>query len=217
MNNRPSAQASAKEAFARETLRQEAMELMAQQRAIADKGTRALAFGFTVLAGFAAYGVAGKGKGHELLLRALPVAVALIGIELLQNFAAEGAMAEARKAIEDALTDHVGTHVLVYDKYVRLLRQVNWSGIVVAAVFLILYICVVCLTQIPDAPTGKNQLSPSVSTPIVWVARGATAVTFAGLIAIAIGVFNHPRAVKDGLKDNQIDLSQISASPGETL
>src|SRR5262245_50207376 len=106
------------------------MELFQQQRAIADKGGRALALGATVLAGFAAYGIAGKAVGHELLLRALPIAVALIGIELAQNFIAEGRMARARLAIEDALANELDVRVLLYDKYVRLRRTVDLSAIV---------------------------------------------------------------------------------------
>jgi Na+/H+ antiporter NhaD/arsenite permease-like protein len=93
-------------AFIRDTLRQEAMALLDQQHAITDKGGRALALGGTVLAAFAAYGIAGKAPGHELLLRALPAALALIAIELLQNFATEASIAKVREHIEEAFSEH---------------------------------------------------------------------------------------------------------------
>ena len=184
------------------------MELLSQQRAIADKGGRALAFGFTVLAAFAAYGVAGKGKGHELLLRALPAALALIGMELLQNFATEGAMASARGAIENALKDHVGAPVLVYDSYIRSIREADYSAAAVGAVFFVLYLCVAGLTQVPGAPVGRAAISGG--EVIVWVARAATVVTFVGLVVVAWGVLSQRKAVERKLEAQPIDLSSIS-------
>jgi hypothetical protein len=170
--------------FVLETLRQEAMELFSQQRAIADKGARALALGATVLAGFAAYGIAGTANGHELLLRALPVALALIGIELGQNFIAESAMGRARMAIEDALARHLGLTVLVYDRYVRFRGRDTTVSVVVALVFLVLYAGVVYLTQVPDAPSGKDAIESSGT--IVSAARIATVVTGGALLVVIV-------------------------------
>jgi hypothetical protein len=172
-------------AFVLETLRQEAMELFQQQRAIADKGARALALGATVLAGFAAYGIAGKATGHELLLRALPVAVALIGIELAQNFIAEGRMARVRLAIEDALAKDLGVPVLVYDRYVRLRRTVDLSAVVSGIAFIGLYLGVILLTQVPDVAAATAKKIPAADD-IVLVARLATALTFVALVVILV-------------------------------
>jgi hypothetical protein len=142
--------------------------------------------------GFAAYGIAGKAPGHELLLRALPVALALIGIELLQNFMAEGAMARARMAIEDALESHLGVSVLVYDKYVRLRKGVIHVAVVVGGVFVSLYGGVVYLTQSPDAPSGKGAIKSSED--IVLAARIATGVTgLALLVVIVVMLFEERR------------------------
>jgi hypothetical protein len=168
--------------FVLETLRQEAMALFSQQRAIADKGARALGLGATVLGGFAAYGIAGKADGHELLLRALPVALALIGIELLQNFIAETAIARARMAIEDALACHLHVRVLVYDRYVRFRKGVTPLGIFVGVVFLALYGGVVYLTQWKDA---CNDAPRSAEHIVLW-ARIATGLTGSALLVVLV-------------------------------
>jgi hypothetical protein len=196
--------------FILETLRQEAMELLSQQRAIAERGARALAFGGTVLAGFAAYGVAGKTPGHELLLRALPVALGLIAIELLQNFATEGAIAKAREKIETALSDDMRVTVLVYDRYVRNRRGVNLIAVVVGVAFLLLYLLVIGLTQIPGPP----QHSIGSASDVVWAARGATFVTFAALVVVATGVYLQPRWVEEKFDEEPITLAPASRGSG---
>jgi hypothetical protein len=180
-------------AFVLETLRQEAMELFQQQRAIADKGARALALGATVLAGFAAYGIAGKATGHELLLRALPVAVALIGIELAQNFIAEGRMARARLAIEDALCCDLGVRVLVYEKDVRLRTIVGVSALVSGAAFVGLYVLVALATQLPDVHANTKAHVANVDD-IVFAARVATVLTGLALFVILVIGWRDQRA-----------------------
>jgi hypothetical protein len=182
--------------FILESWREEAMALLDHERAITGSGARALAASLTLLGIGVAYGVAGEGAGHTAILFALPPVLALIGIELMQNFGDALAVIQGRRELEMALQVELGVDVpvLIYARRVHAQRHRldgRWFAGIAVAIYPMMMLALAVLVfgfvpaTFPNAATVKT------------VAFCLTTVSYVGFVGLLVDNLSYLPPIAD--------------------